>query len=159
LFAEGSQRSYFRTELVKKLECQVLGKLALRNNLFGGHLTSVKSREKFRMTVQAIKSKFRKDLQLTRINEDIICNACPSIPHGPWITELVPKKIYLTDVGSDSTAVDILIGSDLWGKLMTGMMVKLKGGLIDVESVFGWTLSGQLLKEESSASTLIISNQ
>jgi hypothetical protein len=152
LFDEGSQRSYVRTQLARQLGCQVTGKIAMQSNLFGGHVTGVKTKQNYRVQVQGIDGKYKENLQL--IGEDVICTGCPSIPQGPWMKELSQKKISVTDTGTDSTIVDILIGSDLWGKLMTGRMCKLKCGLIAVESVFGWTSSGKLPGTKSSCAGL-----
>jgi hypothetical protein len=154
LFDEGSQRSYVRTQLARQLGCQVTGKIDMQSNLFGGHKTTVKTKQNYRVRVQGTDGKYKENLQL--IGEDVICTGCPSIPQGPWMKELSQKKIPVTDTGTDSTIVDILIGSDLWGKLMTGRMCKLKSGLIAVESVFGWTLSGRLPGTESSCAGLNI---
>jgi len=50
----------------------------------------------------------------------------------------------LSDTRFESSDVEILIGSDLWGTLITGNIVKLRCGLTAVESVLGWTLSGEI---------------
>jgi hypothetical protein len=95
---------------------------------------------------------------LTLIDEDVICSSCPTIPKGPWIQEFANEKIFLTDTWSNSPEVEILIGSDLWGKMMTGRMRFLRNGVIAMESIFGWTLSGEVPSGfESSCSTAIIS--
>jgi hypothetical protein len=156
LFDEGSQRSCIKTSIAEKLKCKSLGNLTFRNALFGGIVSELKNRNYFQVEVAGIDGKEKRSLKL--LNEDVICGACPSVPYGPWISELVQKKIRLTDTWNDTPEVQILIGSDLWGSLMTGRMVKLKSGLVAVESVFGWTLSGELptdTQEPSHALTLI----
>lgn len=52
--------------------------------------------------------------------------------------------------------IDILIGNDFYGHLITGEMIKSKqGGLIAMESKFGWLLSGPLYKESKGMGTTL----
>ncbi|XP_021959017.1 uncharacterized protein LOC110854896 [Folsomia candida] len=149
LFDEGSQRSYVKTSLAIKLKCPIVGQLSLQNTLFGGHTMGIKVKNNHRVILKQVGGAFSQEVIL--INEDKICSGCPAVPTGPWISELASKKIYISDMWSGSSEIDILIGSDLWGKLMTGRMYKLKNGLIAVESVFGWTLSGEVPVQPSKS--------
>ncbi|XP_021964265.1 uncharacterized protein LOC110859612 [Folsomia candida] len=142
LFDEGSQRSYVKSSIAIEMKCPVVENVMMQNALFGGYLTDVKSRKKYEVVLGGIGSKAMKKVNL--VGEEVICLSCPIIPQGPWIKDLARRKIYLTDTYSDSPEVEILVGSDLWGSFMTGKMVKLEGGLIAMESIFGWTLSGEL---------------
>ncbi|GFY22612.1 hypothetical protein TNCV_2178731 [Trichonephila clavipes] len=51
-------------------------------------------------------------------------------------------KIQLSDVGEESRSVQVLRGSDIIGKLMTGQRRILSCGLVAMETIFGLTLSG-----------------
>ena len=42
--------------------------------------------------------------------------------------------------------IDLLIGADLYWKVVTGKTILLKNGPMAVESLFGWILSGQLVE-------------
>lgn len=57
----------------------------------------------------------------------------------------------------DNPEVEILVGSDNWGHLVTGRPIVLSCGLVAVHTVFGWTLSGAVpgskAKEDSVAMT------
>jgi len=110
----------------------------MQNNLFGGVKTESKSKQCYGVTTHGREGKVNLEL----VNEDFICGSCPSIPTGPWLSELSKKNIDITDVSRASPGIEILIGSDLWGSLITGRMVKLQSGLVAVESVYEWTLSG-----------------
>ena len=156
MFDEGSERSYIKTDVAKLLKCNPLDRILLQNNLFGGEVSKPKICNFYEVTLEGINSKESRNLKL--INEDVICNSCPTVPPGPWIKELAKKKIYLTDTWADSPEIEILIGSNHWGKLMTGKMFRLKNGLIAVESVLGWTLSGEIPSQiNSSCATTVIS--
>jgi hypothetical protein len=143
LFDDGSQDSYVRTGLVKDLGCKIVDDLQVQNCLFGGGVTETASRHRYRVPLHAVDLPFKTEALL--IDSPELCTFCPTVPPGPWISELFKKKIHVTDTYfDDSPGVDILIGSDLWGKFVTGKMQKLKCGLIAVETVFGWTLSGEM---------------
>ncbi|OXA48910.1 uncharacterized protein LOC110854898 [Folsomia candida] len=77
----------------------------------------------------------------------VICGGIPRVRPGPWVQELRKKKIVLTDWEQskiDNPDVQILIGSDFWGKLVTSKPIKVSSSLVAVNTVFGWTLSGQV---------------
>ncbi|OXA50284.1 Pro-Pol polyprotein [Folsomia candida] len=90
VFDTGSQRSYVKTSLVKKLNCPVLEKLTLQNSLFGGYKTESKVRFSYKPFLMETSE------------------------------ELARKRIYLTDTDGGSEEIEILIGADQYEKLMTG---------------------------------------
>jgi len=118
MFDEGSSRSYKKSNIAKELQCAILQQISLQNSLFGRQVSESKLRNCFKVKVEGITGKGRCELSL--INEDVICSFCPAVPEGPWIKELARNKIFLTEVSSSSREIDVLIGSDLWGNLMTG---------------------------------------
>lgn len=71
--------------------------------------------------------------------------------------ELARKRIYLTDTDGGSEEIEILIGADQYEKLMTGQRYKLRCGLVAAESVFGWTLCGELNQGQSTFAATVIS--
>ncbi|KAF2892140.1 hypothetical protein ILUMI_14033 [Ignelater luminosus] len=82
-------------------------------------------------------------------NQDIICHGIPSINNGPWVHELVKRNIILTDVGQSTDPIEVLIGADVIGKLMTGKLHNLECGMTAVETKLGWTLMGKKPTEEN----------
>ena len=156
LFDEGSQKSYIKTSVADQLLCPVLERFVQQNNLFGGHVTECKSRKLHEVVVKKLTGGDQRKISL--INEDIICSSCPTIPQGPWIAELERRKIHVMDtIGGETDDIQILIGSDLRESLMTGRRYKMECGLVAVESVFGWTLSGQLPCQDVNCASTVIS--
>lgn len=93
------------------------------------------------VVIGSLDGRFKKKIILRKC--PAICGEVPRIPSGPWIDEL--KKIHLSDwqlCHVDSPDIEILIGSDLWGQLVTSKPMKLTSGLTAVDTAFGWTLSG-----------------
>ncbi|KAF2888439.1 hypothetical protein ILUMI_17734, partial [Ignelater luminosus] len=83
-------------------------------------------------------------------NQDIICHGIPSINNGPWVHELVKRNIILTDVGQSTDPIEVLIGADVIGNLMTGKLHNLECGITAVETKLGWTSMGKKPTEENS---------
>ncbi|GFV20469.1 DUF1758 domain-containing protein [Trichonephila clavipes] len=60
-------------------------------------------------------------------------------------------KIELSDVGGESRSIQVLLGSDVIGKLMTGQRRILSCGLVAMETILGWTPSGKVPDSEISS--------
>ncbi|GFY32521.1 integrase catalytic domain-containing protein [Trichonephila clavipes] len=83
-------------------------------------------------------------------DQEIICNNVPSIRHGPWINELKNRKVNLSDSGHKlGGKIEILLGADVAGKLLTGTMFYLKSGPVAIKTKLGWTLMGKTYRNET----------
>ncbi|GFX15531.1 integrase catalytic domain-containing protein [Trichonephila clavipes] len=83
-------------------------------------------------------------------DQEIICNDVPSIRHGPWINELKNRKISLSDSGHKlGGKIEILLGADVAGKLLTRIMFYLKSGPVAIKTILGWTLMGKTNRNET----------
>ncbi|XP_035225134.1 uncharacterized protein LOC118197708 [Stegodyphus dumicola] len=47
------------------------------------------------------------------------------------------------DVGEGHPEIEILIGSDIYGQILTGEVIQLEGGLTAINTKLGWTLCGE----------------
>ncbi|KYN03590.1 hypothetical protein ALC62_05563 [Cyphomyrmex costatus] len=84
-------------------------------------------------------------------NQDVICDSIPCIKSGSWNKELRNLNIRLTDIEDNeenSGRIQILIGADVAGKLLTGRRQLLKCGLVAVETCLGWTIMGKISNTE-----------
>ncbi|GFY63397.1 DUF1758 domain-containing protein [Trichonephila inaurata madagascariensis] len=75
------------------------------------------------------------------LSERKICGLVPKINNQNILKELRGKKIHLTGSSCEGAEIDLLIGADVMGKLLTGNVVTLHSGLTDVE--LGWTAFGK----------------
>ena len=112
LFDEGSQRSYIRKSLAMDLNCKTIGSVILQNSLFGGVKSEARDKKIFEISLKSKSSPRERKYKL--ISEDVICTNVPTIPNGPWMSELKKRGIFVTDTWASTTEIDILIGSDLW---------------------------------------------
>ncbi|GFT80824.1 DUF1758 domain-containing protein [Trichonephila clavipes] len=73
----------------------------------------------------------------------MICGYIPKIEDKQVLNELKRKKIKFTDSFRKETEINLLIGADVLGKLLTGNSVELESGLTAVETKLGWTVFGK----------------
>ncbi|GFW74596.1 DUF1758 domain-containing protein [Trichonephila clavipes] len=64
----------------------------------------------------------------------MICGFIPKIEDKQVLNELKRKKINFTDSFREETEINLLIGADVLGKLLTGNSVELESGLTAVET-------------------------
>ncbi|GBN98446.1 hypothetical protein AVEN_253816-1 [Araneus ventricosus] len=73
----------------------------------------------------------------------MICGFIPRIENKEVLNELKRKKIHFTDSFRNETEINLLIGADVLGKLLTGNIDELESGLTAVETKLGWTVFGK----------------
>lgn len=158
LFDSGSQGTSVRADVADELNLQKTGQVWSRKVLYGGSVTNKQKHNKFNIKLASVDGKVRRNL--TALDEQDICGQLRRVPTGPWLKELANKNIWMSDFISDSEEIQVLVGSDYYGQLMTGRIVHLKCGLTAMESVCGWTLSGSIPAEDSlslmSVSTALV---
>ncbi|XP_035230013.1 uncharacterized protein LOC118201973 [Stegodyphus dumicola] len=91
------------------------------------------------------------------LSQDIICGSIPPVANGEWIQELKENNISVCD--DSNGPIEILIGADIAGKLMTGGFKLLTSGLAAIETKLGWTLFGKNgMREISDNSALLVTS-
>ncbi|UYV60356.1 hypothetical protein LAZ67_1000938 [Cordylochernes scorpioides] len=127
LLDSGSQKSYIRRSLAKELDLPKL------DNVDKG-----------------------KAFKMEALEETIICGNISPVETGPRQWELDKKGITLTKVDNNKTEIDILIGGDYYGQLLTGKIEQLAGGLTAIQTVLGWTLIGNTSSERPETSAQMV---
>ncbi|XP_021966107.1 uncharacterized protein LOC110861310 [Folsomia candida] len=145
IYDSGNQQSFVRRDTMKSLGVNKIGEEWVNNCLFGGMVTGPIKHNKYRIQIESLNGHHRESLEV--LDRDDICGLIARVPSGPWIKELANQGVHLTDFTSDSPEIEILIGSDYYGKLMTGRVVQLKSGLTAFQSTFGWSLGGKVPKD------------
>ena len=62
-------------------------------------------------------------------------------------------KIWISDYGEGCPDIEVLLGADICGSLLTGRILKLKCGLIAVETKLGWLIMGKVPGERPRGMT------
>ncbi|KAF2890615.1 hypothetical protein ILUMI_15558 [Ignelater luminosus] len=80
------------------------------------------------------------------------------IPNRPWIEELKLHNIYLSDINTDG-AIEVLLGADVVGSLLTGNRKEVRNGLIAFETKLGWTVMGKVSKDANNCKDSVKVNE
>lgn len=148
-----SQRSYIRTDIAKELGYISLGELQVKHTLFGGIKTENKIHNMYKIYVKSLDDRY--SCNFTAMGQDVICGSIMSVSKDSLLDELKVKNIQLSDIEGKSTMIDILIGADIAGKLLTGNKLELSNGLTAFETNLGWSVSGKLLKKQNRNDTVM----
>ncbi|GBM79100.1 hypothetical protein AVEN_177415-1 [Araneus ventricosus] len=76
--------------------------------------------------------------------QDVICENVLPVSEGPWLDELKDLGVYQWE------SIQVLIGADIMGRLLTGKRKLLSSGLVAVEIHLGWTLIGNVAQNQRS---------
>ena len=66
------------------------------------------------------------------------------------------NRLWISDLGARNHEIEILIGNDNYGQLLTGRVTQIKSGLTAIQTKIGWTICGKI--ESLSQSYLITEN-
>ncbi|XP_055950873.1 uncharacterized protein LOC129984959 [Argiope bruennichi] len=142
LIDTGSQRSYILKGTAEEIGCHSNGTETLIHALFGGATTKRETHKRYEVSLSSLYGNYSRRLNL--LEQLKICGPVTSLQPGPWIEEMKQKGITISDVGRKDLKIEILIGADVAGALLTGKVHKLENGLVAVESLLGWTVMGRI---------------
>jgi len=145
----GSQRSYILRATAAEMNLNSFETEAVTHELFGGVRTERVLHQKFVINVGSVESEYTCEMEVRdQVNISRSLPGACSLNHQLW-HELEKKSITLTDVGEASSAIEILIGADYYGLLLTGNVQHLEVGAVAVETKLGWTLIGETGKTKN----------
>ncbi|GFT56540.1 integrase catalytic domain-containing protein [Trichonephila clavipes] len=148
LIGTGSQKSYILKSTAENLGFKYEGEEEFVHSLFGSSKTKMYRHKCYNICLTDIDNYYTCNLNV--YDQKIICNNVPSIRHGPWINKLKNRKINLSDSGHKlGGKIEILLGADVAGKLLTGTMFYLKSGPVAIKTKLGWTLMGKTYRNET----------
>lgn len=138
----GSQKSYILRSTAEDLGFNLQGEEEFCHSLFGGTKTKMYKHKCYKIFLSKLDGNYT--CKLDALDHDVICNDISSIKNGSWIHELKNKNIFLTDTEENTGPIEILLGADVAGKIITGRREELKTGLVALETKLGWTLMGKV---------------
>lgn len=157
LIDSGSDISYIKEDLAKELELKSVGKRLFSTEVFGGGC-EIGDRNQYDVKIQGMPREGESQVvQLPLFGAKVICEDCDPIPIGPWIRELLKLNVTLTDTYDDPRHIDILIGSNLLGRLISGRVIKLNQSVVCTETTIGWYMNGEvpIMKTQTMAAKTI----
>ncbi|UYV83583.1 hypothetical protein LAZ67_23001537 [Cordylochernes scorpioides] len=138
----GSQNSYVLEQTASEVGLTMLGKKEVVHLLFGGVKSRPQQNKRYRIYISDVDSKYNCNFEVQDCST--ICSAMPSAQPTEWMTELRSKGIDL-DVYRSNTEIELLLGADVYAKLLTGKKIELESGPVALETKLGWTVSGKVL--------------
>jgi hypothetical protein len=87
-----------------------------------------------------------------------ICNDVPVLVNPLVKQELEEKNIQLPRQDDTCTEIQLLLGADVIGDILTGRIIKLRSGLTAIETVLGWTIMGKLKDTTSVITSICLKN-
>ncbi|XP_064649968.1 uncharacterized protein LOC135501660 [Lineus longissimus] len=144
MFDSGSDRSYITSSMVKRVKPEWVGTEPISYAAFGCNTPSVERQcNIYDVHLSGSHTGSGENISLNVAEVPVICN--------PLVRPLVPCEL-LNILGSDiqladsvsenrEITVDILVGLDLYWKLMKPQRFRQVGGLVAQESCLGWVLS------------------
>ena len=147
IFDTGSDRSYISEEVVNKIGPNWLEANNVSHTAFGG--TGYK--EPQMRNVYEVGLSANQNFQTIKATEiPVICATIrqPKVP--TYILQSLGNNCSVINSNEKNITVSMLIGLDVYWKLMTPDVVRLNESLVAQKSVFGWVVSGLLENTESS---------
>ncbi|UYV63397.1 hypothetical protein LAZ67_2003955 [Cordylochernes scorpioides] len=141
LLDSGSQFSYIKQSLVWSIGIERKGEITIAKSLFGGNKIGEEKHGKFMLELENLGNK-RDVIHIEALDQRKICDAIPPLPKGDWLEKLKIKGIILSQDNFKGKEIDILIGANYLGMILTGKIVQVEADLTAVETKLGWTLKG-----------------
>ncbi|KAH7947343.1 hypothetical protein HPB52_010255 [Rhipicephalus sanguineus] len=155
----GSQRSFIRTDIAKRLRCRALGIEELSWMTFGNAKLQHQLRcQRVSVTLHGRFNDSTVTLEALEVPE--VCSAT-SPPLDTEVLELLcARKHDAADLFDPETwhpdDISILIGSDAYWKVATGSIDRLNEELTAVETSFGWTVPGTSSPHEATTTCALL---
>lgn len=151
-----SSRSYLTNFAAKRLDLKHKGQETVVHGLFGGSEKRV-NHKIYSVDLNHINDCFSCTLNV--MDQEKICSTIPKLENPKIIDELRGHGILLSDLTIDENLclydknpreIHMLIGADYAGKLFTGGIKTLSGGLVAMNTHFGWVILGGVSEENSA---------
>ncbi|UYV68131.1 hypothetical protein LAZ67_5003135 [Cordylochernes scorpioides] len=158
LLDPGSQKSYILESTALEVKLKPVGNVNIAHSLFGGTQTETKCHKVYKVALCSNQSELDTLREFDFLGQDIICGEIPRTPKGAWLNELKGSRIWLSDLARDSPKIELLIGSDIYGSLLSGRVKQLENGLTAIETHLGWTICDPSPKkdEQTDYSSLVV---
>ena len=150
LFDSGSDKTYIRSEMSRKLKSKQVGSTTHRVATFGGSKSQATVRP-IRQIVLIDSSENRHEIEAIEVE-----NICSVLQRQELPKIATSKKIQFAHVPVGPTTIDILVGLDLYWRFMSDNIVRISDHLVAQETPFGFVLSG---RQEGPAAESELSNQ
>jgi hypothetical protein len=152
LMDPGSQRSYVKKDTARSMKYAPIGEEELIHGLFGGEMTKPRHHFCYKVRLRSLDNKYACNFEA--LDEENICSRVPALHAGTWLTELKSKGIGVCL--EEEKPIEVLIGADVYGKLLTGRREILQCGLVAIETYLGWVVTGKMQSRQKVSSMMAL---
>ncbi|XP_055926927.1 uncharacterized protein LOC129958458 [Argiope bruennichi] len=143
----GSQRSYIlKATAEEEMNYKAKRREYLQHSLFGGSNTSSCQHDVYMIYLSSVSEEYSCHFEV--LGQEVICDSILSRKRWSHFKELRDYNIHLAE--DLDGPIEILIGADVAGKLITGNHLQLKNGITAIETKLGWTVIGRANSENTS---------
>ncbi|XP_055932029.1 uncharacterized protein LOC129962308 [Argiope bruennichi] len=142
----GSQRSYILKATAEEMNYKAKRREYLQHSLFGGSNTSTCQHDVYMIYLSSVSEEYSCHFEV--LGQEVICDSILSRKRGSHFKELRDYNIHLVE--DLDGPIEILIGADVAGKLITGNHLQLKNGITAIETKLDWTVIGRANSENTS---------
>ncbi|KAF8783394.1 hypothetical protein HNY73_013559 [Argiope bruennichi] len=133
-----SSRSYVSDRVIKYLKLKPLRHEKVIYGLFGGKEIAPLEHGIYAIDINDLNGSFKLCSEV--FSERKIYAFVPKVENQHILENLKINKIELSDAFCNEDEIDLLLGEDLIGKLLTGKGVQLNFGLAAIHTKLGWTV-------------------
>jgi hypothetical protein len=138
----GSQRSYLLKETALEMNYSPYEEETIIHSLFGGKRSGICKHNKYKLYLSSMDGSYLCNFDV--LDQENICDELSHFKDGPWSKEFSENGLSRSQFKDNSGPIEILIGADVAGKIVTGNVIKLDCGLTAMETNLGWTLLGKI---------------
>ena len=155
----GSQRTFVSRDLVRRVGAEYLGSKRVSYAAFGGS-RSDEDRAVYRLNVSGANLSRPSTHSFSAIQVPMICPPLsrPPVPSSR-LQSLMDLELADNLLEGDKLSVDILCGLDVFWTLVRPGSARESDGVVALESVFGWVLSGVIDSDGSTGEADPVCNQ
>lgn len=147
LLDDGCSRSYITKGLAKRLGLQASGTEVTSHTLFGGVNTEMMVHNIYDVELRSRTHDFACSIQV--LEQESICCSLPRVTDPVLLNKLKQRGVTLSDLGPNPPGIDILLGSQALGSLLTGRIEVLGCGVSAIETKLGWSVLGAVRKKKA----------
>ncbi|GFU02608.1 integrase catalytic domain-containing protein [Trichonephila clavipes] len=126
----GSQKSYISERVIKVLQLRPKSKQTVVHGLFGGRETSPHNHLVFDVYLKNFEDTYAHSIEV--LSQKKICGFVPKIVDIHTLQELKEKNITLSDLEAKEHDIELLLGADVIGNILTDNSLKLSSDAIGI---------------------------
>lgn len=156
LIDSGAQHSYLSRSVANRLQLKLIKTVNIVHSLFGGTHTAPGCHQVYRLPLISLDRDFKCNIEV--LGQDVICGEISPLTSDEVRVLMDIDEIALAHREDVPNDIELLLGADVFGRLLTGKIKETHNGLVALHTSLGWTLTGRSTYEESHENVLIVTN-